>query len=163
MQTIRAEMLRLAPGIGFVTVQRMQDDVDPQLRPWRLGATMFAVFGGLAMLVAAIGLYSVISYLVTQRRHELAVRIAIGADALNIVGLVVRHGVVLALAGLVIGIVVALNGSRWVGPLLFETSPRDPVVYGFVIAVLLAVALLASAVPAWRASRTDPIEALRSD
>jgi predicted permease len=163
VQTIRAEMVRLAPGIGFVTVQRMQDDVDSQLRPWRLGATMFAVFGGLAMLVAAIGLYSVISYLVTQRRHEIAVRIAIGADASNIVGLVVRHGVVLALVGLAIGIVIALNGSRWVGPLLFETSPRDPVVYGLVIAVLLAVALLATAVPAWRASRTDPIEALRSD
>ena len=163
MEPIRAEMRRLAPSLGFVSVQRLQDEVDPQLRPWRLGATMFGVFGGLAMLVAAIGLYSVISYLVTQRRHELAVRIAIGADASNIVGLVVRHGVVLALAGLAIGIVIALNGSPWVGPLLFETSPRDPVVYGLVIAVLLAVALLASAVPAWRASRTDPIEALRSD
>jgi predicted permease len=163
IQTIRAEIVRLAPGIGFVTVQRMQDDVDPQLRPWRLGATMFAVFGGLAMLVAAIGLYSVISYLVTQRRHELAVRIAIGADASNIVGLVVRHGLGLAVAGVAIGMLISLNGSRWVAPLLFETSPRDPVVYGLVVAVLVVVALLATAVPAWQASRTDPIEALRSD
>jgi hypothetical protein len=163
MEPIRAEMRRLAPGLGFVSVQRLQDEVDPQLRPWRLGATMFGVFGGLAMLVAAIGLYSVISYLVTQRRHELAVRIAIGADASDIVGLVVRHGLGLAVAGVVIGMLISLNGSRWVAPLLFETSPRDPVVYGLVVGLLLVVALLATAVPAWRASRTDPIEALRSD
>ena len=124
---------------------------------------MFGVFGGLAILVAAIGLYSVISYLVTQRRHELAVRIAIGAEASNIVGLVVRHGLTLALIGVAVGLLITLNGARWIEPLLFETSPRDPVVYGLVIAVLIAATLLATAVPAWRASRTDPIEALRTD
>ena len=163
IEPLRAEMRRLAPELGFISVQRLQDVVDPQLRPWRLGATMFGVFGGLAMLVAAIGLYSVISYLVTQRRHELAVRIAIGAEASNIVGLVVRHGLVLALTGVAIGMLITLNGARWVEPLLFETSPRDPLVYGVVIVVLVAATLLATAIPAWRASRTDPIEALRTD
>ena len=163
IEPLRAEMRRLAPGLGYISVQRLQDIVDPQLRPWRLGATMFGVFGGLAILVAAIGLYSVISYLVTQRRHELAVRIAIGAEASNIVGLVVRHGLTLALIGVAVGLLITLNGARWIEPLLFETSPRDPVVYGLVIAVLIAATLLATAVPAWRASRTDPIEALRTD
>ena len=163
IEPLRAELRRLAPGLGYISVQRLQDDVDPQLRPWRLGATMFGVFGGLAMLVAAIGLYSVISYLVTQRRHELAVRIAIGAESSDIVRLVVRHGLGLALAGVAIGMLIALAGARWVAPLLFETSPRDPVVYGLVAVVLVTATLLATALPAWRASRTDPIEVLRSD
>ena len=158
---LRAEMLRLNPGIGFVTVQSLQDSLDPQIRPWRLGATMFGLFGALAVLVAAIGLYSVISYLVTQRTHELGVRIALGAQIGDVVGLVVRHGVGLALAGIAIGSLIAFNAARWIEPLLFDTSPRNPWVFGFVALVLLMVALLASVVPAWRASRTNPIDALR--
>ena len=162
-EALRAEMLRLNPGIGFVTVQPLQESLDPQIRPWRLGATMFGLFGALALLVAAIGLYSVISYLVTQRTHELGVRIALGAQIGDIVGLVVRHGVGLALAGVAIGIVLAFNAARWIEPLLFETSPRNPWVFALVALVLVLVALVASVVPAWRASRTDPIEALRAE
>jgi predicted permease len=160
---LRVEMLRLNPAIAFVTVRPLQDSLDPQIRPWRLGATMFGLFGALALLVAAIGLYSVISYLVTQRRHELGVRIALGAQVGNIVGLVVSYGVGLAAVGIVIGMTLAFNASRWIEPLLFETSPRNPVVFASVAAVLVFVALVASAVPAWRASRVDPIEALRSE
>jgi predicted permease len=162
-EALRAEMLRLNPGIGFVTVQPLQESLDPQIRPWRLGATMFGLFGALALLVAAIGLYSVISYLVTQRTHELGVRIALGAQIGDIVGLVVRHGVGLALAGVAIGIVLAFNAARWIEPLLFETSPRNPWVFALVAVVLVIVAVLASVIPAWRASRTDPIEALRTE
>ena len=162
-ETLRAEMLRLNPGLAFVTVQPLQDSLDPQIRPWRLGATMFGLFGALALLVAAIGLYSVISYLVTQRRHELGVRIALGAQMGNIVGMVVRYGVGLAVVGIVIGMVLALNASRLIEPLLFETSPRNPLVFMLVAAVLLVVALVASVIPAWRASRVDPIEALRTE
>ena len=162
-QTLRAEMLRLNPGIAFVTVESLQDSLDPQIRPWRLGATMFGLFGALALVVAAIGLYSVISYLVTQRTHELGVRIALGAPMGNIVVLVVRYGVGLASAGILIGTVLALNASRWIEPLLFETSPRNPMVFALVALVLLVVAFLASVVPAWRASRVDPIEALRAE
>jgi predicted permease len=162
-EALRTEMLRLNPAIAFVTVESLQDSLDPQIRPWRLGATMFGVFGVLALLVAAIGLYSVISYLVTQRRHELGVRIALGAQIGNIVGLVMRYGVGLAVVGIVIGMVLAFNASRWIEPLLFETSPRNPMVFALVAAMLLAVALVASLVPAWRASRVDPIEALRTE
>jgi predicted permease len=160
-ESLRAEMLRLDPGIGFVTIERLQDSLDPQIRPWRLGATMFGVFGGLALLVAAIGLYSVISYLVAQRTHELGVRIALGAGVRDIVRLVVRHGVGLVVIGIAIGAVLALNAGRWIEPLLFETSPRNPVVFAGVVAVLLVVAVVASVVPAWRASSVDPMEALR--
>jgi len=160
---LRAEMLRLNPALGFVTVQSLQDSLDPQIRPWKLGATMFGLFGGLALLVAAIGLYSVISYLVTQRTHELGVRIALGAQVGNIVGLVVRYGVGLTLAGIAIGTLLAFNMAGRIEPLLFDTSARNPWVFALVAVTLLVVALLASIVPAWRASRTDPIEALRAE
>ena len=162
-EPIRAEVRRLDPTIGYVTVQMLQESLDPQIRPWRLGATMFGLFGGLAVLVAAIGLYSVIAYLVTQRRHELGVRIALGAQSSDIVGLVVRYGVGLAMIGVLIGVVLAFNAARWVEPLLFDTSARNPVVFGSVALLLLVVAVVASVVPAWRASRVDPIEALRAE
>ena len=141
----------------------MQDALDPQIRPWRLGATMFGLFGGLALIVAAIGLYSVISYLVAQRRHELGVRVALGAQVKDVAALVIRYGVGLAAIGIAVGSVLALNGARWIEPVLFETSPRDPKVFAIVVVVLLIVAFMASLVPAWRASRVDPIDALRSD
>jgi len=162
-ESLRAELVRLDPGIGFVTIELLQDSLDPQIRPWRLGATMFGVFGGLALLVAAIGLYSVIAYLVTQRTHELGVRIALGAQGRDIVRLVVRHGVGLSVVGIAIGGLLALNTGRWIEPLLFDTSPRSPAVYLLVTAVLLVVAVAASVVPASRAARVDPLEALKSE
>ena len=160
-EPIRAEVRRLDPTIGYVTVQMLQESLDPQIRPWRLGATMFGLFGGLAVLVAAIGLYSVIAYLVTQRRHALGVRIALGAQPADIMGLVVRYGVGLAVVGVVIGVVLAFSASRFIEPLLFDTSARNPIVFGAVALLLLVVALVASVIPAWRAARVDPIEALR--
>jgi predicted permease len=161
--TLRAEMLRMNPGLSFVRMQLLQDSIDPKIRPWKLGATMFGVFGALALLVAAIGLYSVISYIVAQRTHELGVRIALGARTREIASLVLRYGLGLAFVGVALGTILALNAGRWIEPLLFDTSPRDPVIFGGVAAVLLAVAVLACALPAWRASRVDPIEALRTE
>jgi ABC-type antimicrobial peptide transport system permease subunit len=162
-ETLRAEMLRLDPSVTFVTVAALQDSVDPQIRPWRLGATMFGVFGGLALLVAAIGLYSVIAYLVTQRTHELGVRVALGAQVGDIVRLIVRYGVGLAMVGVAIGALLSVNAGAWIEPMLFETSSRDPAVYLLVIVVMVVVALVASALPAWRAARVDPLEALRTE
>jgi len=162
-EALRAELGRLDPSIGFVGVELLQDSLDPQIRPWRLGANMFAVFGALALLVAAIGLYSVIAYLVAQRAHELGVRIALGAERSDIVRLVVGHGVGLAGAGVAIGMLLSLDAGRWIEPLLFDTSPRNPGVFLLVAAVLLMVGLLASVIPAWRAARLDPVEALRAD
>ena len=124
---------------------------------------MFGAFGALALLLSAVGLYGVISYGVAQRRHEMGVRMALGADARRVVGLVVRQGVGIALTGAVLGAATAFAAAPRIRALLFETSPRDPVVYGGVLVVLLAVALLATLVPAWRASRVDPVVALRAE
>jgi ABC-type antimicrobial peptide transport system permease subunit len=137
--------------------------VNKVTRSWRLGAVMFAAFGALALIVAAIGLYSVVAYDVAQRRHEVGVRIALGARVADIVALVVRDGLRVVLVGVAIGIGLTLLAARWLGPLLFQVSPRDPVVFGAVVVVLIAVAFAASGVPAIHASRVDPATSLRSD
>src|SRR5206468_6247590 len=103
-----------------------------------------ALFGALALVVAAVGLYSVVSYVVAQRTHEFGVRIALGARAGDVVGGVVGYAVRFAAAGVLIGVALALVAGNWIAPLLFNESPRDPVVFGLVSAVLLAVAILAS-------------------
>ena len=124
---------------------------------------MFAAFGLLALALAAIGLYSVIAYNVAQRTHELGVRVALGAEMRHLVRLVLVEGMKLALVGVVLGGAIALFVGRWVKPLLFDVSPRDPAVFAGVGAVLLGVAALASLIPARRAGRVDPIEALRAE
>jgi ABC-type antimicrobial peptide transport system permease subunit len=128
-----------------------------------MGSTMFLAFGVLALVVVAVGLYGVISYNVAQRSHELGVRIALGAQARDVVRLIVGQGARLATMGLGLGLALAYLTGRWVQPLLFQQSARDPAVYGAVSVVLLSVALVASALPALRATRTDPNSALRSD
>ena len=160
---IRKALQRVMPGAAYVTTKPFGDVVEQERRSWRLGATMFVAFGVLALVVAAVGLYGVIGYNVAQRMHELGVRVALGAQARDILQLVVGQGIRFALAGVALGTVLAYAASRWLEPLLFRQSPRDPVVYSVVGAVLLLVALAASAVPAMRAARADPNTALRSE
>jgi putative ABC transport system permease protein len=163
LETVRRRLQKEMPGASYVTVTRFSDVTSSQTRSWSVGAAMFTVFGGLALLLAAIGLYSVIAYNVAQRTHELGVRVALGAQARDLVRLVVTQGLRFGVAGIVIGAGVALAAGKWVAPLLFKESPRDPAVFGIVTCVLLAVAIVASWVPALRASRVDPNVALRSD
>jgi len=160
---IRAALQRVMPGTSYVTVRLLRDIVGDAQRSWRMGSTMFLAFGLLALIVAAVGLYGVISYNVAQRSHELGVRVALGAQSRDVVRLVVGHGARLATMGLGFGLLLAYLAASWVQPLLFQQSARDPAVYGTVAAVLLTVALLSSALPAWRATRADPNTALRSD
>ena len=122
---------------------------------------MFLAFGALALALAAIGLYSVMAYNVSQRTQELGVRAALGAQQRDLVRLVVNEGLTLGAAGIVIGVVIALAGGNWLGPLLFQESPHDPLVFGFVTVMLLGVTALASFVPSRRAARVDPMVALR--
>jgi ABC-type antimicrobial peptide transport system permease subunit len=114
-------------------------------------------------VLAAIGLYSLIAYDVAQRTQELGVRLALGASMGDVVKLVMSSGVRLVVVGLVLGGGLALWGSKWMESMMFQQSPRDPIVFGIVTIVLLAVALLASFGPALRAARVDPNTALRSD
>jgi ABC-type antimicrobial peptide transport system permease subunit len=151
------------PGQSYATVRPFREIIDARRRSWRVGATMFVAFGGLALLVSAVGLYGVIAYNVTQRLHEVGVRIALGAKVGDVLRLIMGQGIRFALAGVVLGSVLALVASRWVQPLLFRQSARDPSVYAMVGALLVIVAVLASSLPALRATRADPNAALRAE
>ena len=160
---VRRQLQRLMPNPSYITVTPFSEVIGGEMRSWKLGATMFVVFGLLALTLAAVGLYSVIAYNVVQRTHEMGVRLALGAQLRDVVRLVVGQGVRHGIAGIVIGAAIALASARWIKPLLFEVSPRDPIVYAIVTSVLLAVAIAASLVPARRAARVDPNVALRSE
>jgi predicted permease len=162
-EEVRQRLQREMPGTSFVTVRSLGDIVGTQVRSWVVGTTVFMGFGALALVLAAVGLYSVIAYNVMQRMHELGVRLALGAPRSGIVRLVVMDGVRVALAGSVVGAIVAAAAARWVGPLLFRQSPRDPMVFALVGAVLVGVAVVASGIPAMRAARVDPKTALLAD
>jgi predicted permease len=163
LDAIRRELQREMPGASYVTVTPFTDVVGGQTSSWRLGATMFVAFGILALALAAIGLYSVIAYNVVQRTHEMGVRVALGAQSADVVRLVVGQGVRLGASGVAIGAVIALATAKWIKPLLFAESPRDPAVFGVVTVTLLLVTVAASWVPARRAARVDPNVALRTD
>jgi predicted permease len=160
---IRQVLQREMTGPSYLTVQPLRDIVDGQQRSWRMGATMFVAFGGLALIVAAIGLYGVLGYNVAQRMHELGVRVALGARPRDIVLLVMRQATRVAGIAVVAGSAIALAGATWIEPLLFRQSARDPLIYGLVAAGVVGVAVLATAVPARRASRADPNAVLRTD
>jgi len=151
------------PGDSYLTATPMHEIVDPNVRSWQLGATMFLVFGGLALVLAGIGLYSVIAYDVAQRTHELGVRIALGAGVSNVVRVVVGDGLRFILIGILLGSGLALWAGRLIEPLLYAVSPRDPLVFGVVTGALLLAAVLALLLPALRATRVDPTVALRSE
>jgi ABC-type antimicrobial peptide transport system permease subunit len=151
------------PGISYVTITPFRDIVSSQRRSWQLGATMFLAFGVLALILAAMGLYSVIAYNVTQRTHEIGVRVALGAQARDVAGLVVSDGLRVTIVGVAIGGAVALWAGRWVKALLFDVSPNDPAVFALVAATLVAAGVAASWLPARRATRVDPNVVLRAD
>lgn len=163
LEAVRRAIQRVMPPPGYVTVSRLEDVVDTQRRSWTLGATMFVALGVLALLVAAVGLHGVIGYAVAQRLHELGIRIALGAPSASIVRLVVLQAVSMVAVGLAIGGALALVAARWMQPLLFGESARDPAVFGIVAVVIGVVSLVAAAGPAMRATRADPGAALRFD
>jgi ABC-type antimicrobial peptide transport system permease subunit len=162
-EDVREALQKVMPSGSYVSITPMTTLIAPQVRSWKIGATMFAVFGGLALVLATIGLYSVIAYNVTQRTHEMGVRVALGAQARDVIALIVRGGVRIVAPGVVLGAIISLVAGRWIAPLLFNVSPKDPPVIVGVILTLLAVAVVASWLPAMRAARVDPNAALRAD
>jgi putative ABC transport system permease protein len=151
------------PGDSYVNVVSLASLVSPQERSWELGAKMFVAFGGLALVLAAIGLYSVIAYGVARRTHELGIRIALGAGLGDVMRMIVLQGVAFAVAGIAIGSAIALVAGKWIQPMLFSQKANDPVIYAAVASVLLVVSVAATLQPAFRATQVDPMVALRSD
>ena len=163
LERVRIALQRVMPGDGMVILRKLQDVIDDQSRSWRLGTMLFVAFGGLAVVVAAVGLYGVIGYTIAQRMHELGMRIALGARSGHILKLVLGQGVWFAAAGAAIGLAIAFFASRFIEPLLYKQSARDPVIYLSVAGIMILVGLAASAAPAWRAVRADPNRTLRAD
>ncbi len=159
--TVRRAMQELESDVPYVDVGVLGDILDPDMRPWRMGATLFTAFGILAALLAALGLYSAVAYAVTQRTREIGVRMAVGAIARDVMALIVGDGLRIAMVGVAVGMLMAIVASSWIRELLFETSPRDPVVLASVCSGLIVLAMLASLAPARRAAKVEPVEALR--
>ena len=158
---VRREIQASSPDLPYPNIDPMPQLFADQLRPWRLGSSLFTLFGALGVLLAAIGLYGVLSYGVSQRTQELGIRIALGAGRRRVLGLVLRQGVQLTLAAVALGVVGALATGRAIASLLYGVSPHNPLVLLTVATILTCIALLASYLPARRATQVDPMVALR--
>jgi predicted permease len=160
---IRAEVRRLDPSLPVANARPMTEVVDASLATPRLTGSLLSIFAGLALLLAGVGVAGVLSYLVSRRRREIGIRLALGASRANVLGLVIRRGVAYAAAGITVGAVAALFLTRLMEGLLYGVAPRDPATFAAVTGLLLAIAVVASAIPALRAARVNPLEALRSE
>ena len=157
----RQQVQALDPEQPIYDVRTLAEMRDNSIAPQRLNLTLLAVFAGVALALAVIGLYGVLAYAVAQRQREIGVRMALGAQRRDVLGLVVGHGMRLTGIGVILGLAGALALTRVLKSLLFEIKPFDPVTFLTVTALLAGVALLACWIPARRAARVDPIEALR--
>jgi predicted permease len=159
----RRELTRLFPDPDMPSVSSLAATLEPQLRVWRVGAWLFSAFGVLALVVAAIGVYSVIAYSVSQRTREMGVRIALGAQARDLLRLVLGEGITMVGAGVLLGVLLAVALGRLIGSLLYGVSAHDTLTLCGAGLVLLAIGVVASAVPAWRAALAEPMDALRHE
>ena len=160
---LREALQAADPDIRSIDVRLLSEGLAGEIRPFRLGMIAFGLSACLALIVAALGLYSIMTHAVAWRRHEIGVRMALGAKPQAIAKLVVGRGVVLATAGIMLGMVLAIASRPWLEPQLFETSATDPIVLGGVVVLLEAVALFAGWLPARRAVAVSPTEALRAE
>jgi ABC-type antimicrobial peptide transport system permease subunit len=156
------EVHRIDQNLAPQDTITMKEQVDRMTYTERLAVALLAVFGGMALLLAAIGLYAVMSYAVSQSTRELGLRMALGAVGSDLMRLVMSRGLILTAGGLVVGLIAALSLTQLMGTLLYQVSPRDPVAFSLAFAVLIAVAAFACFLPAWRAMRIDPARALRT-
>ncbi|HKV72567.1 MAG TPA: FtsX-like permease family protein [Gemmatimonadales bacterium] len=160
---VRRAVVGAAPNLPYIDIEPLESSVAPQLKPWRLGKTMFTMYGALALLLTALGLYGVLAYMVGRRTQEIGVRMALGAGAGRVRRMVLRDGMVVVGLGILAGAAVAIIGGRFIAAQLFQESPRDPAVLGAAGAALLLAAIAACWVPARRATRVNPVDALRAE
>jgi len=149
------------PALAAGDVLTLERVLTSSLSPQRITAGMLSVFAGIALLLAVIGIYGVMSYTVNQRTHEIGIRMALGAQQGDVVRRVLRHGLVLAALGIAIGGFAALMMTRGMKTLLHDVSPTDPLTFSIVAVILAVVAVLGSWLPARRAAAVDPVVALR--
>jgi predicted permease len=157
------EVHALDGNLALYEVITLQEQLDRSTSPQMVAVTLVGALGGLALLLATIGLYGVMSYAVSQSTRELGLRMALGANASNLLRLVMSRGLALTAGGVALGAAVALGLTRLLGNLLYKVSPRDPWAFGSAFAVMTIAALAACFLPAWRATRTDPARALRAE
>jgi putative ABC transport system permease protein len=163
LRDMRRELLALEPNIVFVENQTMEAEVDATLLPMRASAWLVTGIGLVAMLLAAIGLYGVIAYSVARRTREIGIRVALGAKPASVIRLVMRQGLLVAAAGLVTGCLLAAVAARMISKALYGVSAADPVSWAAAAIVLLVAAAFANFIPAWRAARVPPSDALRTE
>ena len=161
--SLRELLQKTDPEIHSIDVRLLSQGLDGEMRPLRLGMVAFSLSAAIALIVAALGLYSIMAHAVAWRRHEIGVRLALGSSRRSIAQLVIVRGTLLATIGMLAGLIVSLAARRWVEPQLFNTSATDPLVFSGVILVLEVTALFAGLVPAQRAMAVSPMEALRAE
>jgi len=159
--TIAREIRAIDPELAPMETITMRQEVDRMSYAQRLAVALLTAFGGIALLLAAIGLYGVMSYSVSQGKRELGLRMALGAGASDLLRLVMSQGLMLTAGGILLGAIASLALTEFIGNLLYDISPRDPMAFVSAFVVMTVVSLAACFVPAWRASRIDPVRALR--
>jgi putative ABC transport system permease protein len=160
---VRRELKRLDPDQPISDVRTMDERIGRSLSSRRFSTVLLGVFASLALTLAAIGIYGIVAYSVTERTREIGVRLALGAQRRDVIGMVVGQGMTMTVAGTAIGVVAALLLTRLMSSLLFGISAADPLTFLLIPVLLIAVAVVACYVPARRATRVDPLQALRSE
>jgi putative ABC transport system permease protein len=161
MAAVRKEMASLDPHQPLTSVKTMEEVIGTTTAPRRFNTLLLGVFAAIALLLATVGIYSVISYSITLRTQEIGIRMALGARRRGILLMVMRKGMLLTMIGTVIGLVGAFALTRWMSSMLFGVTASDPVTYVVVSFVSFGAALVACSLPAQRATRVDPLVALR--
>jgi putative ABC transport system permease protein len=155
------EVHALDANLALYEMITLQEQVNRSTSPQLVAVTLVSILGGLALLLAGVGLYGVMSYAVAQSTRELGLRMALGAGATNLLRLVISRGLQLTAGGVLVGTVAALALTRLLGKLLYNVNPHDPWIFGAALAVMTITAISACLLPAWRAARTDPARVLR--
>jgi ABC-type antimicrobial peptide transport system permease subunit len=155
------EIHALDPNLSPSELLTMREQVDRSMSSQRIAVTLLGLFGSLALVLAAVGLYGVMSYVVSQSTRELGLRMALGATPAEMLRLVISRGLTLTGTGVVLGAATALGTTRLLGDLLYKVSPRDPMAFGAALMLMAISSSVACLLPAWRAARTDPVQALR--
>jgi ABC-type antimicrobial peptide transport system permease subunit len=160
--SIRGRVRQINPE-GVIRIALMEDEVAAHQAPWKANLVFFGFFAGLTVLLAVVGLYAMVASTVVEQSREIGVRLTLGATARRIVGGVLVDGGRIAVIGAAVGVVVSFLGARLIRALLFEVSPLDPVTLAAAPIILFAVAMMACAIPAFRAARVDPAISLRAE